>query len=122
MALVALLVAGWLAGCIPQVNAIVEVFNETGHSGTLDWQGTSTGAEAIAPCSSDTLINLGRGYWQVTIAEGSDRLATSVTAPATGSLYEVYEIGPGGEISHLYSGDQHGAPARPAGWAFCMGQ
>ena len=114
--------AGCLAGCIPQVNAIVEVFNETSKAGTLEWQGTSTGTEAIAPCSSDTLMNLGPGYWQLTITEGSDRLATSVTAPPTGSLREVYEIGPEGNIGLLYSGDQHGAPGRPAGWAFCMGQ
>lgn len=114
--------AGCLAGCVPQVNAIVEVFNETSNAGTLEWQGTSTGTEAIAPCSSDTVISLGPGYWQVTITEGSDRLATSLTAPATGSFYQVFEIGPEGEISNLYSGDQHGVPGRPAGFPFCMGQ
>jgi hypothetical protein len=120
--LITLLAAGCFASPVPQVNAIVEVFNQTSNAGTLEWQGSSTGNEPIAPCSADTTIGLGPGTWRVTITEGSNRQALALTAPATGGFYEVLEISPDGQIADLYTGaDQRSLPPRPAGWAFCTG-
>jgi hypothetical protein len=122
LVLVSLLGAGCLGGPVPQVNAIVEVFNETNNADKVEWHGTSTGSEPIAPCSADTEIDFGPGTWELTITDGSFRQTLSLTAPATGGFYEVLDIGPDGQISDLYTGpDQHSVPPRPAGWAFCMG-
>ena len=120
--LTCLLVAGCLGGSAPPVNAIVEVFNETGNVDTVEWHGTSAGSESIAPCSADTEIDFGPGTWELTITEGSFHQTLSLTAPTTGGFYEVLEIGTDGQITDLYTGpDERSLPPRSAGGALCMG-
>jgi len=115
--LIGLLAAGCLAGPVPQVNLVVEVFNQASTAGSLEWQGTTAGNQPIAPCrTAGTSIGLGPGTWQVTITEGSARQTASLTAPATGVVYEVFGISPDGQIAHLYSlTDQQSVPPRPSG-------
>jgi len=110
------------AGCTgpPEINLVVQVFNQTNVDGSLSWQGSGNSGQApIRPCrESGTAYGLGPGTWQVTITDPSTSLVTGVTGAANGNgiAYEVYAIRPDGRIEHLYRlSDQETAPAAPSG-------